>query len=187
MNKTVELQTKRLILRQWKDEDYPLFARINADHDVMRYYPRRLSAKESDEMLNKLRSLILQRGWGLWAVETIASNEFIGFVGLHEPVHDLPVTPCVEIGWRLDKKFWGYGYATEAAEESLKYAFEEIGLTEVYAFASVCNKKSCAVMSRLNMFDTGNNFQHPIIPEGSELREHVLYKLTKDQWQSAVV
>ena len=187
MNKPVELRTKRLILRQWKQDDYPLFYRINADPQIMKFYPRTLAEDESNKMADKLRDLISLRGWGLWAIETIEGNEFIGFVGLHEPAYDLPVTPCVEIGWRLNKKYWGYGYATEAAEASLKYAFEELGLSEVYSFASLQNTKSCAVMQRLNMFDTGNNFEHPNMPVGHELREHVLYKITKQQWKQSRV
>jgi len=184
MIKPVELRTKRLILRQWKPEDYPHFARINADPEVMSFYPRTLSENESNQMADKLKCLISLRGWGLWAVETITGREFIGFVGLHEPRDDLPVTPCVEIGWRLDKSHWGHGYATEAAQACLKYAFDVIDLTEVYSFASLVNIKSYAVMQRLNMLDTGNNFEHPNFPQGHEYAEHVLYKITKEQWFS---
>lgn len=183
MSEVVELRTDRLLLRQWKEEDFPLFARMTSDPIVMQYYPGTLSEDESNAMASKIRALISERSWGFWAVETIQENIFIGFVGLHKPTYDLPVTPCVEVGWRLGKEYWGNGYATEAARESLRFAFEELVLDEVYSFASVSNKKSRSVMARLNMSNTGNNFEHPIIPEGHALREHVLYKITKEQWK----
>jgi len=183
MNKVVELRTKRLLLRQWKDDDLPLFSRINADPIVMEYYPDVLNEDESNAMAFKLEKLISERTWGFWALELIEEKKFIGFVGLHKPAYKLPVTPCVEIGWRLAKEYWGNGYATEAAEVALKFAFEELGLNEVYSFSSVENKKSWSVMQRIGMQNTGKNFEHPIIPENHPLREHVLYKITNQQWK----
>ena len=182
MKAIVELETERLKLRQWKERDLPLFAEINADPDVMEYYPSALNEAESNSMANKLKQLISERSWGFWAVETKKEKQFIGFVGLHKPAYDLPVTPCVEVGWRLEKEYWGKGYATEAARESLRFAFEELKLNEVYSFASVSNKRSWSVMKRLNMVNTGYNFEHPIIPKNHPLREHVLYKITAEDW-----
>ncbi len=182
MNKIIELRTDRLKLRQWKESDLPPFAEMNADPIVMEYYPSTLSEAESNSMANKLKDLILERSWGFWAVETTQEKKFIGFVGLHKPAYDLPVTPCIEVGWRLSKDYWGNGYATEAARESLRFAFEELGLSEVYSFTSVSNERSRFVMARLKMINTENNFEHPIIPMGHPLREHALYKITAKQW-----
>lgn len=182
MKEIIELETERLKLRQWKESDYLPFSEINADPVVMEYYPKTLSIDESNAMANKLKGLISGQSWGFWAVETKNKNEFIGFVGLHKSTYDLPVTPCVEIGWRVCRKYWGKGYATEAAQESLKFAFEELKLSEVYSFTSVSNKRSWSVMERLKMENTKKNFEHPIIPEGHPLREHVLYKITSEQW-----
>ncbi len=181
----MEKETKHLKLRQWKIEDRPFFARINTDSDVMAFYPRLLTTNESDDMAMKLESLIAEKGWGFWAVEKMDENKFIGFVGLHEPMYDLPVTPCVEIGWRLAREYWGHGYASEAAQASLDIAFNRLELPEVYAFTPVLNKKSRAVMGRLGMINTNNNFEHPMIPEKSSLREHVLYKIDKQGWMES--
>jgi RimJ/RimL family protein N-acetyltransferase len=181
----IEIETKRLKLRQWKMEDRPFFAVINADPIVMKYYPDILSEKESNDMAQKLESLIAQRGWGFWAVEKTDENKFIGFVGLHEPAYDLPVTPCVEIGWRLAREYWGHGYASEAAQASLGIAFDRIGLSEVYSFTSVSNKKSRAVMEKLGMVNTNENFKHPMISAKSPLQEHVLYKIDKQHWMGS--
>ena len=173
------------MLRQWRIEDRLDFAKINADPVVMAYYPDILTAEQSNAMVDKLESLILQRGWGFWAVELISDKSLVGFVGLHEPTYDLPVTPCVEIGWRLAKEHWGKGYATEAAKVSLDVAFNTLGLSEVYSFASVSNARSRAVMERLNMINTEQNFEHPIIPSYNPLREHVLYKINKQRWMES--
>ena len=183
MREAEELETERLILRQWKDSDYPLFAEMSSDPVVMEFYPSTLSREESDAMANKIKGLIADQSWGFWAVERKKDQEFIGFVGLHKPTYELPVTECVEVGWRLRKEYWGKGYATEAAKEALRFGFETLKLKEIYSFASVLNKRSWAVMERLNMSNTGNNFEHPSIPKGHSLREHVLYKITNEQWK----
>lgn len=178
-----ELETSRLKLRQWRKSDWPAFAKLNADSKVMRYYPFTLTAEESNALAEKFTSLIAGRGWGFWAVEVKNIHDFIGFVGLHETTYALPVTPCVEIGWRLAKEHWGNGYATEAGWAVLKLAFEKLGLTVVYSFTSVANRRSRAVMQRLNMINTNNNFKHPMLQEGHPFSEHVLYKIELHNWK----
>jgi len=180
MTELIESTTDRLRLRQWKKDDLPAFAALNADAEVMKYYPDTLSEEESNDMAKRFEAIINFKGWGFWVVENLDEKTFMGFVGLHEPTYDLPVTPCVEIGWRLARKYWGHGYATEAAEASLAVAFEKLDLPEVYSFTSVLNKKSQAVMERLGMVNMNQNFEHPMIPENNPLREHFLYRVNKE-------
>ena len=182
MANIIEIETLRLNLRQWRQEDRPAFARLNADPMVMRYYPGVLSAKESNAMAQKMERLIHKQGWGFWAVEKRDDQRFIGFVGLNKPAYELPVTPCVEIGWRLAKEYWGCGYASEAAKACLNVAFNRLNLSDVYSFTSLTNTKSQAVMQRLGMTNTHANFEHPMIPENHPLREHVLYRIAKPSW-----
>ncbi len=184
MIKLYEPETKRLKLRQWQEADFAPFAAMNADAAVMEYYPSTLTRKQSDAMAEKVRDLIAERGWGLWAVETKAERAFIGYVGLHVPGYDVPNTtsPCVEIGWRLAKQYWHRGYATEAARAALDLAFGELGLDKVYSFTALINKRSEAVMQRLGMENAGQNFGHPNVPEGHALHEHCLYMVTKEAW-----
>lgn len=174
------LRTNRLILRQWKQDDFQHFAELCADPEVMKYFPAIQSKQESYNMAEKIKALIEQRGWGFWAVEIPEQVSFIGFVGLHEPNARLPFSPCVEIGWRLAKAHWGQGYATEAAQESLKYAFVNLGLGEVVAFTPVANARSRAVMRNIGMEDSGQTFKHPDIEPTSHVHEHVLYKISRD-------
>jgi ribosomal-protein-alanine N-acetyltransferase len=181
--KIAELETNRLLLRQWVENDLPIFAALNSDHEVMEYFPALLSIEESNEIAEKCKSLISERGWGFWAVELKSSGEFIGFVGLHIPKPNLPYSPCVEIGWRLIKKSWGNGYATEAGQEALDYAFNTLNLSEVVSFTTISNIRSRSVMKRLGFSNTHQNFEHPDIQKGHPLSEHVLYKISKQEWQ----
>ncbi|TIH20039.1 N-acetyltransferase [Marinifilum sp. JC120] len=177
-------RTERLILRGWKPSDYALLARINADPDVMRYFHAPLSKAESDANADAINALIEERGWGFWAVEVPGVAPFIGFVGLHIPIVKLPFSPCVEVGWRLDKQFWGNGYATEAASFALSYGFMELDLDEIVAFTAQSNKPSQAVMNRLGMAYNGETFEHPSVPHNSSLRKHVLYRMSREDWQA---
>ena len=182
MTYITEINTDRLILRQWKEDDYPVFAIMNADPVVMEFFPNVLSDEESNLLANKFASLIDDNGWGCWAVELKDTSVFIGFVGLHNTIYDIPGTPFVEVGWRLDKKYWGKGYAREAAEAAIDFAFDTLNLMNIFSFTSTLNKRSIALMNRLNMKNTENNFKHPNISENHPLSEHVLYKINKEEW-----
>ena len=99
------IETARLRLRAWRADDFPAFAQLNADAQVMRYFPHPLTQTESDALAQMFQQFINQNGWGFWAVELKHSQEFIGFTGLHAQPECFDFSPCVEIGWRLDSKF----------------------------------------------------------------------------------
>ena len=171
-----EIETERLRLRQWKDSDKPVFALMSADAETMRYLPEMLSEEESNAMAQRCHELIEQRGWGFWAAEEKATGSFVGFIGLHIPIAELPFSPCVEIGWRLSRSVWGRGFATEGASAALEFAFEQLLLSEVVSFTAVGNARSERVMKRLGMQREPRNFQHPAVSQGHPLREHCLYR-----------
>lgn len=182
MTNIIELETARLRIRQWRDEDRDPFADLNADPRVMEFFPGPLDHSESNSLMERCRSLVAEQGWGFWAVETRERREFIGFVGLNVPAYQLPFSPCVEIGWRLGARHWGKGYATEAAKEALRVGFEQLGFQEIVSFTAVDNQRSRAVMERLKMKDTQETFEHPKIAVGNPLRLHCLYRLSSTQW-----
>jgi len=174
--------TERLLLRGWDDEDRAAWAAMNADPQVMRYFPEPLTRKQADAMLDRVQAALEEQGWGLWAVERLDTRELIGFTGLAVPRHDLPFLPCVEVGWRLARSAWGHGFATEAARESLRVGVEEVGLHEVVSLTSALNAPSRAVMERLGMTrDPADDFEHPGVPAGHPLRPHVLYRIGAQQ------
>lgn len=169
--------TERLLLRQWSDADRAPFAALNRDPAVMRHFPAPLSRSESDALLDRLRAEVAEHGWGLWALATRQTGEFIGCAGLAVVHFDAPFTPAVEIGWRLARSAWKQGYATEAAAAALTFGFTELELTEIVSFTAVGNTASRAVMERLGMsHDPADDFDHPSLPVGHPLRRHVLYR-----------
>ena len=182
------IETERLYLRQWQASDFAVFAKINADPEVMKYFPKLLTPKVSDIIASKCQQLIANQGWGLWAVSlkdsTKTYDDFIGFVGLNDTHADMSFAPAVEIAWRLHKDYWGQGYATEAARAALNFAFTELSLDEVVSFTAVINKRSQLVMERLGMMNTRANFYHPALDPNHRLAEHVLYNMTRQQWNN---
>jgi RimJ/RimL family protein N-acetyltransferase len=178
----IEFNTERLRLRQWRSSDCEPFAELNADPRVMAFFPSPLDREASVACVSRWQAQIAERGWGLWAAEIRGLSQFIGFVGLQAPVAPLPFAPCVEVGWRLAHAHWGKGYATEAARGALRVGFEQLGLQEIVSFTAVNNLRSRAVMERLGMHEAGATFEHPSVPEGSAVREHCLYRLTRKRW-----
>lgn len=176
------LKTKRLLLRQWTEEDFPPLAKMCADKDVMAFFPKLLTREQSFDMGNRAMSLIQEHGWGAWVVELPGQQKFIGFVGLHISDGNLPCSPCVEILWRLEKQHWGKGYAVEAALAALNYAFCELQLKELVSFTALGNVRSQTVMKNIGMHNTRHNFMHPDVEPNHPLCEHVLYKISRDQW-----
>ncbi len=175
------LETQRLLLRRWQQSDLTPFAQMNADVEVMKYFPATLSQSESEAMVERIENHHQVHGFGLWAVQESSTGAFIGFIGLSVPQFEAHFTPTVEVGWRLARKFWGKGYATEGARKALSYGFEVLGLTEIVSFTAKSNLRSIAVMKRLNMtYQEADDFNHPGLPLGHALRRHVLYRLKKN-------
>jgi ribosomal-protein-alanine N-acetyltransferase len=165
------------VLRAWHDEDRPPFAAMNADPQVMEYYPALLTAAESDALVDRIERCFKDRGFGLWAVEVLGGARFAGYIGLWVPSFEAAFTPCVEIGWRLAPPVWGKGYASEGARASLTFAFDTLGLDEVVSMTTVANRRSRAVMERIGMTrDPADDFDHPNLAPGHPLRPHVLYR-----------
>jgi RimJ/RimL family protein N-acetyltransferase len=171
------LRTERLLLRQWRESDLEPWAALNADPEVMRYFPSTHTPEQSAAYARAFAAGIEERGWGLWAVEVVGGPEFIGFVGLNEPGFKAHFTPAVEVGWRLGREHWGHGYATEAARAAVAFGFGELGLSEIVSFTTEGNTRSRRVMERLGMtHDPAEDFDHPALPDWP-LRRHVLYRL----------
>lgn len=172
------IRTDRLLLRAWSDSDRDPWAAMNADPEVMEHFPATLTREEADAAFDRLSAGVVERGWGLWAVEH--DGRFLGFTGLNPVGFDAPFAPAVEIGWRLRRDAWGHGFATEAARAALRYAWDELGLEGVVSMTAVGNLRSRAVMERLGMTrDPAEDFDHPRVPLGSPVRRHVLYRLPR--------
>jgi RimJ/RimL family protein N-acetyltransferase len=134
--------------------------------------------RETADFMTRIEQEFERRGFGLWAVEAPGVAPFIGFVGLHEALFEAPFTPAVEVGWRLAQRYWGNGYATEAARAAVAFGFDQIGLAEIVSFTNIGNIRSQRVMERVGMLrDPLGDFDHPGVPEGHAVRPHILYRL----------
>ena len=178
----IELETARLRLRQWKLEDRGPYAALNADPEVMRYFPAPQSREQSDRSIDVWSAELADRGWSNWALALKDTDALVGFVGLTVPRRQLHFMPCVEIGWRLAREHWKRGYATEAARAALGVGFGQAGLAEIVSFTALGNAPSRAVMERIGMVNSGEDFDHPALPEGHVLRRHCLYRLGRERW-----
>jgi RimJ/RimL family protein N-acetyltransferase len=173
----VEPVTERLLLRRWREDDREPFAALNADPAVMEHFPAPLSRAESDAFIDRIAPQLDERGWGLWALEVRETGAFVGFTGLAVPRFEAHFTPAVEVGWRLARAAWGFGYASEAGRAALAVGLGELRLDEIVSFTAVGNTRSRAVMQRIGMtHDEADDFDHPALPEGHPLRRHVLYR-----------
>ncbi len=109
------IRTARLVLRRWRSDDIAPFARINADPEVTRYLSGRpMSRQATADFVRRIRRHWDEWGYGLWAVEHLADRQLIGFIGLS---HHRWYPDEVEVGWRLDSRYWGRGLATREPQQ----------------------------------------------------------------------
>ena len=117
------VETDRLFLRPIEDRDLPSFVSLNANPEVMRYFPSVLTLQESSALFDRIKRLDQDKGLGLMTVELKETGSLLGFIGLGVPQFEAHFTPCTEIMWRLHQQFWGHGYATEGAKAVLRQGF----------------------------------------------------------------
>jgi len=183
-------------MRRWSAADREPFAAMNADPEVMRYFPAPLDRAASDALVDRIEDLFQRQGFGLWALEVASTEaagpepartggpepastgEFIGFTGLNPMPDGVPGAGGMEVGWRLARHAWHQGYASEAAAASAGVAFQGAGLAELWSITAVLNEPSQAVMRRLGMTPDAC-FDHPRVEAGHPLRPHVAYRLPR--------
>ncbi len=178
----IRIETARLILREWEEQDLAPFAAMNADPRVMEFFPSTLTEAESLERIERIGRRVEEDGFSFMPVEEKATGRFAGFVGLGRLRFVAPFTPAVEVGWRLPVAFWGKGYASEAARAWLGYGFDTLGLDEIVAISVAANHRSHTVMKRLGMVqDETGSFMHPEIDPSSGLAFHLLHRKHRKQ------
>jgi RimJ/RimL family protein N-acetyltransferase len=123
-----------------------------------------------------MQSQFLDHGYCYFAVELLTDSKFIGFIGMAYQTYDTDFTPCTDIGWRLNRGYWGNGYATEGAKRCLEFAFNDLEIKEIVAIASKINTNSEAVMTKIGMTKV-KTFNHPLLLNNARLKECVLYKI----------
>lgn len=163
----------RWVLRSWAESDLEPFAALNADPEVMEFFPECLDREQSDQLARRIIENLEREGFGLWALEV--GDRFAGYVGLNRTSFETPMGPHVEIGWRLARWAWGQGLATEAASAVQRHALDVLELPEIYSFTTETNRRSEAVMRRIGMTRCPDlDFDHPRTP-GWWGRRHIVY------------
>jgi len=146
------LETERLVLRPFVDDDLDALAAVFAEPAVWQYPVGRGFTREESRRF--LARQILHRethGFGMWAAELKSSQELTGFIGLAIPTFLPVVLPAVEVGWRLHPDHWGKGLATEGGRASLRFGFEKLHLDRIISIFMPENEASGRVMAKLGM------------------------------------
>lgn len=180
MSTFLQLVTPRLILRPWQEHDRAPFAAMNADAEVMTYFPAPMTAAETDAAMERYNMQLARDGFTMLAAEHRASGELAGIIGMQTMRFAIPglAQPAVEIGWRLGRRFQGLGLATEGARAVLEAAFTTHHLAKIVAITAVGNEPSRNVMRKLGLTHQPSlDFDHPNVPVGHPHLRQVLYSL----------
>ncbi len=179
------LQTERLLLRRWREDDLVPFAAMCADPAVMEHFPATHTTEQSAALMLRIEEGFERDGYGAWAVEVPGEAAFIGFIGLFRIDAAMPFAPGVEIGWRLSRPWWGRGLAHEGACAAVRFGFEALELPALLAYTAERNSRSRRLMERLAMDrDPAEDFDHPGIATGHPLTRHVVYRLDAASWRT---
>jgi ribosomal-protein-alanine N-acetyltransferase len=179
------LETQRLALRPWRDDDLAAWLEMSGDPRVMEFFLPSPPGY-AEKMAVRVREQFEADGYGWWAIEVKGGAPFAGVIALQMVPFEAPFTPAMEVGWRLAREHWGKGYASEGATAALRFAFDVLRCEEVVAMTAAVNVRSQRVMQRLGMtHDPADDFDHPRIPFGDRLRRHVLYRLPRGAFAGA--
>ena len=179
------IDTGRLLLRAWREEDVEPFIRHTNTPAVMRWLAGVRDEEQVRQMLTgKFNEWLHRWGFTFWAVERREDGELLGFCGLKiADDQDKPVAGMHEVGWRLREDVWGQGYAKEAAAASLDFAFDRAGAEQVVALTVIGNEPSWGLMERLGMTRRPDlDYEGPDWAEGTV----IVYVVRKDEWKARI-
>lgn len=170
------LETDRLILRRWREEDLDPFAAMCADPQIMDWLGGVLTREEAAAYMARSEASFDSSGMGRFAIERRTDGMFLGSSGLMPGRDVLPLGPFIDIGWRLARYAWGQGYAQEAARAVARDGFERLGFTELLAVTTATNVRSRAVMTAIGfVHEPDRDFDWPTHPQDHPMRPTVVY------------
>jgi RimJ/RimL family protein N-acetyltransferase len=173
------IETERLILRPWRDEDVEEFARVTNTPAVMEFLGGVKEPEAFRGSFQRVSESQEKNGFCFWIVERRNDRALLGFCGL-KVGNTQPIVDEIEIGWRLREDAWGQGYAREAATVTLKWAWRNLSCDRVVAITAEGNGRSWGLMQRLGMHRLHNmDFEHPDVPVGNKARRHITYAIER--------
>ena len=177
------LETERLRLRDWRDDDIEPFIRHTNTPAVMRWLGGVKPAEEHKRIIEqRIMRWQNERGFTFWVLERKEDGALLGFCGIKiADGDDSPIAGEFEIGWRLREDAWGQGYAKEAAAASLDFAFDRLGAERVVALTVEGNAPSWGLMLRLGMTRRADlDYDTAFWAEGTV----IVYEMRREQWRS---
>jgi RimJ/RimL family protein N-acetyltransferase len=168
------LETERLLLYPMLPEHADVLAGVYCDPDAMRYYPRPYSRKEVAERIESSRAAYAREGHGLYTVVLKATGEVMGDCG--PTIQEVEGTPEIEIGYHFLPRFWGHGYATEAARAARDWVFRHLACERVISLVRPVNVPSQRVAAR-----NGMSIAKRVVFRGLE---HDVWAITRAEWQA---
>ncbi|GAA0663909.1 RimJ/RimL family protein N-acetyltransferase [Sphingomonas insulae] len=174
------IETERLILRGWREDDRALFHRLGNDPWTMRYLGPLRSQDDDDQAFDRQRGFLASHKTCAWLVERKADGAPLGVCGAKPAPAGLPIAGEMEILWRFAAEHQRQGYALEAARASLSHVWAATMAPRVVAITVNANVASWTLMERLGMVRVrGGDFDHPFVPDDSPLKRHVLYRIAR--------
>ena len=169
--------SERLGFRNWIDSDTSKMIEIISDPDVMQFFPAIATKTQTVEFIDRMKLMYIEKGYCYFTVDQLKDESFIGFIGLCYQTYESQFTPGVDIGWRLNKKYWNNGLATEGAKKCLNYAFNVIELESIISTTPIINTKSIRVMEKIGMQKL-IEFKHPRLKSNEKLEDCVCFKIS---------
>lgn len=172
-------ETERLILREILPSDLEGMFELDSDPEVHKYLGNQpvTEREQISQVIQFIRQQYVDNGIGRWAIIHKKTNDFVGWTGLKyvkESINNH--TNYYDLGYRIMRKYWGQGMATESAIASLKYAFDQLKVNEVYAMVDCDNDRSNKVLNKV-----GLRFMERFDFEGIE---HNWYKIEKADYEN---
>lgn len=162
-----EVETERLFMKKLNHNNLDNYYEIMKKDEVGMWLStsRGKTYEETKLLIDKFSKHWEEKGYGVWGVFNKSSEELLGHCGLNF----LNDTQEVELLYAFDPKFWGFGYATEAAKASLEFAFESAKLHRIIALAKPDNKRSCNVIEKVGFTYIGIKGYFGLMPKYFEL------------------
>ena len=174
MKTAVPPQTKRLLLRELQPSDVEAIFDLLSDPEAMRYFPRTYTREEAAGWIerNQQRGAIF--GYSLWAVMERASGEVLGDCG--PSWHEIDDELQLEIGYHFRRRYWGQGFATEAARSVMEWVFTNLPVEHVISLIRPENGPSRRVAERNGL----------AVADSTMFRgmEHLVYRMERERWES---
>lgn len=168
--------SERLGFRNWDMQDLDFLAEMNADKEVMKWFPATQTRDESKKFIERMQISYYANDFCYFATEIKELQQLVGFIGLSVQTFKSDFTPAIDIGWRLARPFWYYGLATEGALRCLEWATNTLQLEKVISIAPVQNVPSIHIMEKIGMKRV-KEFMHPKLIKTPHLNPCVLYQI----------